>query len=464
MTPRSTALQLQNGSRIAIIGAGPAGSLFASFALDLAAAKGLDISIALFDGKNFADSGPKGCNLCAGVISETLVDLLHGYGIALPADRVQHRIDGYRLQAKAGEYLLQHPRGQARITTVFRGNGPRLSSSASNVSFDDYLLDHVRMRSVEVISQLVRRIELPTVSSGRVRLYFGPEGSVSMVEADLLVGAFGLNTDMMNKIRQLGFGYRPPPTVRARCMELELGERLIQERFSDNILAVTWRSGGGMRLGAIVPKKDHLTINVVGRTHVAKEDLREMLELPSVRNKFPGGITWSGAKCSCAPRIAVGPARRPFSDRVVIIGDASCTRYYKNGIESAFVTARLAAEAAFNLGVSRSALKKGYFQSAKKAIIRDNRYGKMLFRIYSLVDSSALLSEIMLRVAREDQAGRGGGQMIDVLWSMYTGSVPYRSIALMFLRPKLQWRLAAMTFRVIVAWLRGRLSEAVGPK
>ena len=46
-------LKLHNGSRIAIIGGGPAGSFFAHFCLKLARQQGIDVEITVLDGKDF---------------------------------------------------------------------------------------------------------------------------------------------------------------------------------------------------------------------------------------------------------------------------------------------------------------------------------------------------------------------------------------------------------------------------
>lgn len=128
-------LKLRNGSRIAVIGAGPAGTFFSHFVSNLARKKGLDISITLFDAKNFTRHGPRGCNLCAGVISETLVQQSNTYGLSLPEKIVQRKIEGYFLQVKAGGFLLKHPSGEKRITTVYRVNGPRFSKEIDNVGY-----------------------------------------------------------------------------------------------------------------------------------------------------------------------------------------------------------------------------------------------------------------------------------------------------------------------------------------
>ncbi len=69
-------LFLRNGSKIAIIGGGPAGSFFAYFASRYAVEMGIDVSIKIFDRKSFCQRGPRGCNMCAGVISENLFNNL----------------------------------------------------------------------------------------------------------------------------------------------------------------------------------------------------------------------------------------------------------------------------------------------------------------------------------------------------------------------------------------------------
>ncbi|MCK5093087.1 MAG: hypothetical protein KAR18_00085, partial [Spirochaetes bacterium] len=95
-------LFLKDGSKIAVIGAGPAGAFFADFAMHRARERRLNLSITLFDGKDFTQSGPKGCNLCAGVISETLIDRMCSIGIVLPEEKIQRKIEGYYLRLKTG--------------------------------------------------------------------------------------------------------------------------------------------------------------------------------------------------------------------------------------------------------------------------------------------------------------------------------------------------------------------------
>ena len=69
-------LRLQNGSHVAVMGGGPAGSFFAYFLLQLAHRAGLEIQVEIYEPRDFNAFGPAGCNMCGGIISETLVQAL----------------------------------------------------------------------------------------------------------------------------------------------------------------------------------------------------------------------------------------------------------------------------------------------------------------------------------------------------------------------------------------------------
>ncbi len=451
-------LVLTNGSKIAVIGAGPAGAFFSLFAAQMASNMGLEVSVLLFDGKDFTRAGPKGCNLCAGVIAETLVERLKRRGVVLPEGKVQRKIEGYYLQVKAGSFLLRHPGGKKQITTVFRGNGPRFSVTEDNVSFDDYLLDHVRHRGIKLVAETVQRVEYPSDPGDLVKVICGSRDDESTFEVDLVVGAFGLNTDLMRKIQNLNFGYKPPRTFNARCIEIRLNSSFIQKQFGDNIFVYNWGAAQGMLFAGIIPKKDYITINVIGKRDVKRGDVLEFLDLLVARGKLPKERSRSMQVCQCAPSVPTTAAKRPYHHRLVIIGDASCSRYYKNGIESAFETAKYAAETAFNRGLSSFAFKSGYFSRVKR-MIRDNFYGKILFKIYDLVYDRTFLSQVLLKVVLDEERRGKAKYMREVLWNMYTGNIPYGRILLKFSHPVLQWRLLITTFELGFVRVRSKLLE-----
>jgi 2-polyprenyl-6-methoxyphenol hydroxylase-like FAD-dependent oxidoreductase len=76
-----TDLALEDGSRVAVIGSGPAGSFFAFFLLKMAEAIDLDVRVDIYEPRSFARCGPAGCNHCGGIVSESLVQILAAEGI-----------------------------------------------------------------------------------------------------------------------------------------------------------------------------------------------------------------------------------------------------------------------------------------------------------------------------------------------------------------------------------------------
>src|SRR3972149_6087872 len=90
-------LALEDGSRIGVIGGGPAGSLFAYFALTFAQRMDLDLRVDIYEPRDFTKPGPAGCNMCGGIVSESLVQLLALEGLAGPATVVQRAIGSYVL-------------------------------------------------------------------------------------------------------------------------------------------------------------------------------------------------------------------------------------------------------------------------------------------------------------------------------------------------------------------------------
>ena len=445
-----TDLTIRSGSKIAIIGAGPAGSFFAHFAHRYAADKDIKIDIVLFDGKDFTTYGPKGCNLCAGVISETLLDRLISCGIALPKEKVQRRITGYNIIGKAGEIHLTNPKGGGRITTVYRGNGPRRSSLEENVSFDDYLLENVRKKGIRIINSPVREIVLPSDLRNPITIIYGTGADRSAFEADLAVGAFGLNPSMTKYIQELDFGYIPPKTVRAWNMEIRADEYLGNRDNKNSIRSYNLSDRRGISVINIVPKKEYVTVNMIGKKDVRKRDFDRVMSRLVYDHRIPKEWREYSELCSCSPKVVTSSARTPYTDRLVLIGDASCSRYYKNGIESALITAKYAAKAVFELGISNRMLRKGYYRRIKRSIVRDNLYGRILVVINDIVTGNFFLSKIMNEIARPGSYYGAGLFLRDVLWNMYTGNTSYKRIFISILNPVQQTKVIIGAARAIL--------------
>jgi hypothetical protein len=110
-----------------------------------------------------------------------------------------------------------------------------------------------------------------------------------------------------------------------------------------------------------------------------------------------------------------------------MVGDASFSRHYKNGIESAFLTAQMAAEASFKHGVDSRSLQIHYIKRAKKKIQNDNRYGRLLFKVNDFISTVPILTHAHFTIA-EKKNSRAAKRMRSILWNMFTGNIPYKDI------------------------------------
>ncbi len=170
-----------------------------------------------------------------------------------------------------------------KIVTVFRGNGPLQSEHEGNISFDDYLLNHVKEQGVEITFEIVKDFKLPDRDGDPVKVISGDGNSKSEFEADLVVGAFGVNTGMMEKVANMGFGYKPPKTVRTCQCEIMLSQEHIENTFGNNIFVFALGKCE-LKFASITPKADYVTVNLVGRKDLTRNNLIDFLKHPAVKN------------------------------------------------------------------------------------------------------------------------------------------------------------------------------------
>ncbi|MFA9455008.1 MAG: hypothetical protein ACERK6_13970, partial [Candidatus Aminicenantaceae bacterium] len=197
----------------------------------------------------------------------------------------------------------------------------------------------------------------------------------------------------------------------------------------------------------VVPKGDFLSLTFVGRKDITQEALPEFMEFMRSQNISPGQTP----QCTCFPRIVTATARRPFTDRMVMIGDANCTRYYKNGIESAFVTAELAARTAVYQGIDSGSFAAHYHRPARKIIVRDNRYGRLLFFLNNMLTAIPALQSTHIDMAGQENGSRPARMLRSILWNMFTGNQSYEAIFKKALNPRLQAALLAHGVRSLFA-------------
>ena len=449
-------LLLKDGSKIAIIGGGPGGSFFAHFASRYAKEAGIDVSIKIYDRKSFCQRGPRGCNMCAGVISENLFNNLEDEGINIADFCVQREIEGYCFQTQDESVVLHHPvPGHIpKIVTVFRGNGPLQSVHDGNISFDDYLLDHVKEQGVEIIFDIVKDFKLPARKGEPVKVISGEGNSKSEFEVDLVVGAFGVNTGMMEKVGNMGFGYKPPKTVRTCQCEIMLSREYIEKTFGNNIFVFALGKSE-LKFASITPKADYVTVNLVGRKDLTRNNLIDFLNHPTVKKLMPAKWRIPNNFCMCISKIPITYAKHPFADRMVVLGDASISRSYKSGIESAFNMAKISANTAFKNGVSAKSFMNDYFKPAKRLLARDNFYGIVMLKINDYISSNRQLANRQVKLAKSSDDKKTASQINDILWNMLTGNVPYKEIFVKAMNLRLISK--TLTFYPL-SWIRKKMN------
>ena len=117
-------ISLHDGSKIGVIGGGPAGSFFSFFAYNLAKKMGFKIEIDIYEIKDFTKTGPAGCNHCGGIVSESLIQMLTNEGIVLPQQIIRRGIESYTLHLEIGTTVINTISGEHSIASIFRGSGP----------------------------------------------------------------------------------------------------------------------------------------------------------------------------------------------------------------------------------------------------------------------------------------------------------------------------------------------------
>ncbi len=431
---------LRTGSRIAIVGAGPAGSFFALHAIDIAGKQGKSIDISLIDGKSFRDSGPGGCNMCAGIIGDGLVKKLRKIDIPLTSQVIRQEITGYAIHARGSEARLRRDPG-TEIYTVFRGGGPpSLTAFKENISFDQFLLDFVKEQGAEYFPHNVTKINEPKKEDAPASLILD---SGVVIEADLIVGAFGVNSPLMGKIP---FRYFPPSTWHTCQAEVRWSSKSVKETFK-GMVHIFPINAGGVEFIAATPKKEHVTLTAIG-THVKWRDLVEAANASDVKDFLP--TDWK-MNCHCHPQVPVGPARFPYSDRMVIIGDAGYSRYLKNGIESAYYTGLFAAQTALHHGVGRVHFEKHYDRWCRDMFGMDNVFGRLMFFIHNKITANRYLADAeqdRLLYEQED-SHNGDKKLSSIIWHLFAGELPYRKIMLKSLDADLQLKMLGHLARTL---------------
>ena len=407
--------ELRDGSRIAVVGGGPSGSFFSYFLLKMAEAIDLELEVDIFEPRSFKYCGPAGCNHCGGIVSESLVQILAAEGIVLPDSVVQRGVESYVVHMDVGDVAIESPVHEMRIAALYRGNGPREGGDTPLESFDDFLQGMAVERGARVVRQLITGVQW---QEGMPRLQFADHSAKTY---DLVTVAAGVNSNFLKLLDDHPAGFQPPKTTRGYICEFRSTEEEILDILGSSV-HVFLLDIPRFEFAAIIPKGPFATAVMVG-DDLDEELVHAFLNDPVVRRTFPTHAV--PCVCSCKPLINLGARKRPYGDRIVLVGDSGVTRLYKDGIGAAFRTGKAAATTAVFHGVSRENFEQ-HFWPACKRIANDNAVGRIMFATNAIMKNSRLTRRTMLRMAQKEQEREGARpHMSSLLWNMFTGSAPY---------------------------------------
>ena len=410
--------KLHPGSRIAIIGGGPAGSFFALYLARYSSEVGIALEVDIYEPKSFAVSGPRGCNRCAGILSSSLVQNLKELALELPEAVIRNRITAYSLHSPYGIIKVQNPDPEAPIYSVYRGGGPLRFPLGAEVSLDYFLLEQAKARGINLVNKIVTEIHgLPqpaVVCEGKKISY------------DLVALARGVNAP---DIRIVGLDYIPPRVRRMAQDELSARREDVLEAFGDCVRVCLFPKSD-MIFGSLTPKGSFINISLLGR-RATPPSIDEFLANDLVRQLLPFPYQRG---CGCRPLIAVGAARNPAANGFVAIGDASVTRLYKDGIGSALLTARQAARTVVYHGITLGDLQRNYLPFCR-AIERDNKWGKVLFRFHEQSKDSKAFFLAQTRLTKGEGEHTQQRPFNQIIWGIFTGSYSYGHILRLALSP-----------------------------
>lgn len=447
--------RLDPDAKVAVIGGGPAGALFAIHLLQRAKALGRNLRIVIIERRwpsktrppDNPEAGWKGCNYCAGGISPKLNDVLKSMDLRLPEDVIQSRIHSINIQGYWKNIELDVPAGREMLS-IYRGAWPSRRADGHH-NLDSFLLQQAAKAGAELIGAEVDDVRI--ADGGKPLISYSSGGVKSTLEADLAVFAAGVNETpgfretsggALGTLQRLIPGFSPPRRRRALVFELEASPG-VPAGLERTVHFVEYGSRSlRLEMCSLVPKREFVTVVLMGPSVDAltgpgeiQDIIRRFLELPHIRKLIPSQVHRKPA-CVCIPYMVVGSARRPFGDRIAATGDLVTSRLNKDGILSAHLTGKALAETVLVGGIDSRSLRRGYGPTLER-FRKDNRYAAAVFFLHRVFFGSSTLSRILYQAVITERKTKLAPErhLEKILWCIASGDDWYKYIFLSMVRP-----------------------------
>jgi len=473
-------VSLENGSKVAVIGGGPAASFFAITLLREARKRGLDLDVRIFErrsgmtaagGRLFLPNS--GCNYCAGGISPRMSDILDELGVDIPPEIVQDRVRSITVQCHWKNLELSVPEDR-RMYSVYRGARP-MSRAFRLLSFDSVLLEAASSAGARVVKGEVEGLGRSAGGAPVVTWRRKPGEPDETLEADFVVFAGGVNrrpggslddTGLVGDLRRIIPGFSPPTVRRTLIFELELTEELAGTMGGELTFVLLGSPELRLEMGSVLPKGKFATVVLIGpdidrglSARSAGDIVNTFLSLPHIERILPRHLVRGISSCHCRPNMVVGCASNPVDDRVGIVGDMVTSRLYKDGIYTAYLTGSGLAHAAVSRGIDGGSLREGYLPLVRR-LETDLRSGRNVFFAIGLAFRNPVLSRMAYQaVLRERRTlPREKRRLETILWRVVSGDETYARIYRAMLHPR---AILSFLVRGVLITVRNWLTEVV---
>jgi len=409
--------KLKNGDKIAVVGADPAGALFAYFVLNYAKEFELNISVDLFETTNSKQCKPVGCGTFSGFLNEALIQEMALDGILIPKQILSSNIEGYKLHTPEGSLTIEVPFSKKQIIPIYQQSGA-LHSEKQGESFEDFLIALVLKKGAILIKEPIEEIEANDTVNPTIVITTQERRNY-----DLLAIASEINEDFLT---QFDPGMRMSHHVPTVSREFYLGKDIVERYFSEAIHIYTLNIDC-LKFAAIIPRDDIITIILVGEK-IDESLMCDFLKSPQLQESFPLNTDLINVACQCQPKNYRSTLFKPYSDHVVLIGNAAMAPIFGESISTAYKTARSAASTIMSKGMDAEAFEH-YYLPTYQSILQELPLGIIAPFDKNFFKKSKLIQRLLLNILTKEQSEKAQNRFMSLLlWKALFSKVSYSAL------------------------------------